>query len=130
MDGYQPQGFYLLHRIGLLMASLMLGLIVLELVRRGRLKERYALLWLGTAGGTLLLGIFPDFIAYASRLLHFQYLTFVFAVSFLFMLTLVLSFSVVLSRQAERTRELAQEVALLEQRVASLEREKTGAASD
>jgi hypothetical protein len=46
------------------------------------------------------------------------------------MLTLLLSFSVILSRQAERTRELAQEVALLEQRVASLEREKTGAARD
>ena len=126
MDGYQPQGFYFSHRVGLLLASLILGLAVLELVRRGRLKERYALLWLGTAGGTLLLGVFPDFIVYASKLLHFQYLTFIFAVSFLFMLGLVLTFSVVLSRQTERTRELAQEVALLEQRIASLERERPG----
>ena len=34
--------------------------LILELVRRGRLKERYALLWLATALFTLFLGVFPD----------------------------------------------------------------------
>lgn len=114
-------GFYDSHRYGLLFASVALMALVLELVRRGRLKERYALLWLATSGASLLIGFFPAIIVRMSTFLHVQYLTLVYLLSFLFLLLMVLVFTVVLSRLGEHNRLLAQEVALLSERLKLLE---------
>ena len=115
-------GFLLVHRVGLLTVSLVLAGLVFELVRRGALKERYALLWLGVSGLGLLVGIFPGIIERLSLWLEFQYLTVFYTASFLFLLLLVLVFTVVISRLSERSRALAQELALLANRVETLER--------
>lgn len=114
-------GFYDSHRYGLLVASVVLMALVLELVRRGRLKERYALLWLATSGGSLLMGFFPAIIVRMSTFLQVQYLTLVYLLSFLFLLLMVLVFTVVVSRLGEHNRLLAQEVALLSERLKLLE---------
>ena len=114
-------GFYAAHRYGLLSLSLVLMALVLELVRRGRLKERYALLWLATSAASLFIGIFPSIIVKISNILHFQYLTLVYILSFLFLLLMVLIFTIVVSRLGEHNRVLAQEVALLSQRLKIIE---------
>jgi len=111
----------LAHRIGLPVVSLILVAIVLELVRRGHLKERYALLWLATSAFGLAVGIFPQIIVTLSHWLRFQYLTVLFVLSFVFILGLVLAFSVIISTLNERNRMLTQEVALLANQVARLE---------
>lgn len=95
--------------------------VVLELVRRSHLKERYALLWLGAALGGLCVGVFPQAVVWFSNAFGFQYLTVFYITSFLFLLLLVLVFTVVISKLSERNRDLAQEVALLSHRVARLE---------
>jgi len=115
-------GFYLSHRIGLLLVSIIFMVTVLELVRRSHLKERYALLWLAAAACGLTVGLFPQSIVWFSQFFGFQYLTVFYVTSFLFLLLLVLAFTVVISKLSERNRELAQEVALLAHRVARLER--------
>lgn len=120
-NGMGQIGFYPAHRIGLFVASLLLALAVFELVRRGRLKERYALLWLGVSAAGLVVGVFPQLIVWFSLTFNFQYLTVVYAFSFLFLLAIVLTFSVIISRLTERNRDLAQEVALLNARVQRLE---------
>jgi len=121
MTGYEQVGIQLQHRIGILALSMLLMLLVLDLVRRGWLKERYALLWLGTAGLSLLVGAFPGVIVAAANVFHFQYLTVLFSVYFVFTLGLIMSFSVVISRLADRNRELTQELALLAHTVERLE---------
>jgi hypothetical protein len=122
MAGYEQLGLQTVHRIGILALSVILVLLVLELVRRGHLKERYALLWLATAAGSLVVGIAPTIITRLAYVFQFQYLTVLFAMYFLFTLGLVLSFSVVISQLSERNRELTQEVALLAQTVEKLEK--------
>lgn len=114
-------GFYWSHRVGLLLISLGFVLLVLELVRREHLKERYALLWLAAAACGLGVGLFPGVITWTSSVFGFQYLTVFYVGSFLFLLLLVLAFTVVISKLSERNRTLAQEVALLAQRVEQLE---------
>ncbi len=121
MSDISEIGFYAAHRFGLLVISAALMAAILELVRRGHLKERYALLWLSAAGAGLAVGAFPGIIVRLSAWLRFQYLTLVFALSFVFLLLLVLVFTVVISRLSERNRSLAQEIALLSQRVDRLE---------
>jgi len=123
VNGAEQYGFQTAHRVSLLVLSVMLLGLVLELVRRGRLKERYALLWLAAAGTSLLIGAVPGVIERLAQVLHVQYLTIVFGISFLFMLGIVLGFSVVISRLSERSRELAQEVALLEHRINRTEKQ-------
>ena len=120
-DTTEMIGFYLSHRIGLLLVSVTFMAVVLELVRRSHLKERYALLWLGAALFGLLLGLFPQAIVWFSQTVGFQYLTVFYVISFVFLLMLVLAFTVVISKLTERNRELAQEVALLSHRVTRLE---------
>ncbi len=110
------------HRFALLGVSVLLLILVLEVVRRGMLKERYALLWLAVACTGLIFGIFPSLIVWTARLLHFQYVTLLFALSFAFLLGIVLSFSIIISRQTERTRALTQEVALLASQLKELEK--------
>lgn len=115
-------GFYWSHRVGLLLVSLGFMLLVLELVRRAHLKERYALLWLAAAACGLGVGLFPRVITWTSAAFGFQYLTVFYVGSFLFLLLLVLAFTVVISKLSERNRTLAQEVALLSRRIEALER--------
>lgn len=114
-------GFYWSHRVGLLLVSLAFMILVLELVRREHLKERYALLWLAAATCGLAVGFFPGLITWTSAHLGFQYLTVFYVGSFLFLLMLVLAFTVVISKLSERNRTLAQEIALLARRVEELE---------
>lgn len=121
-------GLYGSHRIALLILSVALLLLVLELVRRNLLRERYALLWLATSLVGLVVGLFPNLIVQFSNWMRFQYLTALFFLTFIFVLALVLAFSVVLSRQSERNRRLAQEVALLQHRLRRLERRNAGSA--
>lgn len=121
-NGIGQHGFYALHRAGLLLLSLALVLLVLELVRRGHLKERYALLWLSVSACGLALGFFPGIIVRISLLFGFQYLSVVSLFAFLFLLLLVLAFTVVISRLSERSRRLAQELALLSRRIEDLEK--------
>ena len=115
------------HRIALLVLSVALFGLVIELVRREMLKERYALLWLGTSVVGVIIGIFPSIIEWITATLHVQLLTTLYAVSFMYTLGIVLAFSVIISRQIERNRILAQEVALLANRLDKLEENRNNA---
>ena len=114
------------HRIAITALSVVLFALVVELVRREYLKERYALLWLGTAGVGLVIGIFPGLIASAADAVHFQLVTTLFVVSFIYVLGIILGFTVIISRLAERNRRLAQDVALLAHRVQRMEENRSG----
>lgn len=123
----QPlMGLQISHRVGLAALSLLLLLLVLELVRRDLLKERYALLWMAAALAGLTIGVYPDIIVIFSNLFSFQYLTVLFVLSFVFLLGVVLAFTVVISRLVEHNRRLTQEVALLAHAVRELEKRREG----
>ena len=121
MEEIQQFGIQPSHRIAIMILSVILFGLVLELVRRDFLKERYALLWLGTSAVGLVFGILPGLIGLLARILHFQMVTMLFFVSFLYGLGIVLSFSVIISKLSERNRRLAQDIALLGNRLERLE---------
>ena len=94
--------------------AIMLG-VVLELVRRRRLVERYALVWMLVTVALLVLAIWNQLLSRAADLLGIAvpsnalFLA-AFAVAFL----LLLHFSVITTRLSEETKILAQEVARLD----------------
>ena len=101
-----------------ILGSVLLLLVVLEMVRRRRLMERYALLWLLSA--VVLLGL----AAWRNGLVHISHAIGIiyppnalFFVAFGFVLLLLLHFSSAVSRLSDQTKVLAQRLALLEERV-------------
>lgn len=93
--------------------SILLLVTVFELIRRGRLKEEYSLLWLLSGVVILIFSIFPNLLLIISQALGMFYLTVLFVISFLFLLLIVLHFSTVISRLSERNKELTQELSIL-----------------
>jgi hypothetical protein len=92
--------------------------LVIELIRRGRLKERYSLLWLFAGIVLLILSLSRRLLEYLSHLLGIFYPpSFLFLIAFLFLLLITLHFSVVISGLSEKNKKLAQELALLKHEV-------------
>jgi hypothetical protein len=90
-------------------------LVVLELVRRRRLVERYALLWMLAALGLVVLAVWRDLLDIAADLLGIaDPPNALFIVAFGIAYLLLLHFSVATSRLSEETKILAQEVARLD----------------
>ena len=103
-------------------ASLVLLFGVLELVRRRRLREKYALLWILTAIVLLVLSVWRDAVSSIATALGVSYgPTVLFAVGALFVLVVLLHYSTVISALTDRTVTLAQKIASLEQRIEQLE---------
>ncbi|RDI74294.1 putative conserved protein (DUF2304) [Gaiella occulta] len=102
-------------------ASLLLLLVVLELIRGRRLKEKYALLWLVTGIVLLVLSAWRDGLNTIAGWLGVATYppAILFAVATLFVIVVLLYYSTVLSRLADQNTILAQRVALLEQRLSA-----------
>ena len=87
--------------------------IIIELIRQNRLKEHYAIIWLLTAVSICVFGIWPDSINIISRIVRLHHLTTLFMVAFLFLLAIVLHFTLAISQLFDRNKRLTQEVAWL-----------------
>lgn len=110
------------HRIQIIAiaATLALFLLVFELVRRRRLMERYAFLWLLSSVILMGLAIWTGLLERFSQLLGIIYPpNALFLVAFVFVLALLLHFSLAISRLSEETKVLAQHVARLDHELRS-----------
>ena len=87
--------------------------IIIELIRQNRLKEHYAIIWLLTAASVFVFGIWPNSINIISRIVRLHHLTTLFMVAFLFLLAIVLHFTLAISQLFDRNKRLTQEVAWL-----------------
>ncbi len=103
-------------RAQILVALVILGTIVFlfRLLRRGQLRSKYVLLWSVIAVGLLPLAVVPDILVPISDAVGIDYepATVLFAAS-AFLFLLVVHFSWEISRLEDRTRTLAEELALL-----------------
>lgn len=112
--GYHPS---LTTRMVPLAFALIVLLITVEMIRRRKLREEYALLWLGTSVALMVLAVFPKMVIWLQDTLGVNYLTIVALGSFLFLSMIMVHFAIVISRQAEEIRQLAQKLALMNQKM-------------
>jgi hypothetical protein len=104
------------------LASVALLGIVIELIRSRKLRERYALLWLATAGVILFFAAWRTGLHRLSDVLGIAYPpNALFVLAMLFMLVLLLHFSTVISKLSDRTTVLTQRLALMEERLREVE---------
>ncbi|MGH2955023.1 MAG: DUF2304 family protein [Solirubrobacterales bacterium] len=98
-----------------LVATVAIFLFVLDLVRRRRLAERYALLWMLAAIALLVLAIWTDGLEVIADAMGIEEpANAIFILAFGVVFGLLLNFSVATSRLSEETKILAQEVARLD----------------
>jgi hypothetical protein len=102
--------------------SIFVLLITLESIRRTRLQERYALLWVATAFMLLLCAIFPQAVNLFRAITGMQYDTAVAAVAFTFLALLAFHFSTSMSAMESDRDKIAQKLAVLEARLKELEK--------
>ena len=95
-------------------AALMLLFFVVELLRRGILRERFAALWLSVSALLILVALFPSLLGRAATALGFQVSSnLLFFTSILFLLLVCVQLSFEVSRLEARSRRLAEDLALL-----------------
>jgi hypothetical protein len=100
--------------LAVVMTAVMVG-VVLELVRRRLLSERYALLWMVVALLLLVLAVWTELLSWLTDLVGIQVpANFLFLAAFGVGFLLLLHFSVANTRLSEETKILAQEVARLD----------------
>jgi hypothetical protein len=106
-------------------ATLGLLILVFDLVRRRRLLERYALVWMAVTILLLMLSAWAGLLDRVADAIGISYPpSALFAAAFGFVIVLLLHFSVAVSRLTDQSRMLAQRLALLEHRLARQEREQ------
>jgi hypothetical protein len=97
------------------LATAVMFVVVIELVRRRRLIERYALLWMLVALALLVLALWDELLAWGSGLLGIEVpANALFLAAFAIGFLLLLNFSVVISRLSDQVKTLAQETARLD----------------
>ena len=99
-------------------AAALLLLVIFELIRRRRLQERYALLWILTGLVILVLALWRGLLGTLSDTVGIAYPpSALFVLAAFFILLVLLHYSTVISKLSDQNRILAQRLALLEHEV-------------
>lgn len=118
------------HVLGLV-GSLVTLAVVLDMLRRQRLREKYAVLWVAVALGVLVVAIFPGVLYGAAELVGVEVPAhLLFFATALLLLVVSVQHSYELGRLEERSRTLAEEVALLRLELARTQRSEQEPTAD
>ena len=103
------------NQIVALTVSIGMLILIIELVRRRKLREEYSWLWLLTVSTIFLLSLWFGLLKWITHLIGALVpSSTIFMLAFVFLIFISLHFSVVLSKLTHRNIELAQKFALLE----------------
>lgn len=87
---------------------------ILEMVRRRRLREEYSILWLAGSVIILVFSLKRDWLEWASNKAGIFYPpSFLFLIGMLFILLILIHFSIIISKLYQMNKKMAQELALL-----------------
>ena len=106
-----------------IITSLVTLIFIIDLLRRGVLKEKYAALWLIVAGTALILSVFPGLLRTVTDLLGVEIpANLLFFVTIVVLVLVSVQLSYELSRHEAQIRRLAEEVALQQDELDALRR--------
>lgn len=119
------------QRVEVIILAVVVCALIFELIRRKRMMERYALLWLAAGVTVLVLGLWKGLLSTLSHAVGIYYPPSVlFAVAFLFVLVMLVHFSMTVSRLSDQNTILAQRLALLQERLEEQPSEPSDADGD
>lgn len=96
--------------------SVILILVVLLFVRKGKITIKYSLVWLGSTFILLILSIFPSVLSWLTKIIGIQVASnLIFALIIGILLIVCISLTIIVSSQTEKIKLLIQEVSLLKE---------------
>ena len=102
--------------------SIIYLLSIVWLIRGKRIREEYSLIWLVFGVAFLVLSIWREGLDYISQLLGVAYPpTAIFLIFFMAIFLIMIQFSLIISRLSRNNSKLAQDQALLKQKIEDLE---------
>jgi hypothetical protein len=106
------------QRVEVIALAVVICVLIFELVRRKHMMERYAILWLVAGATVLVLALWQGLLTTLSHAVGIYYPpSALFAVTFLFVLVMLVHFSTTVSRLSDENKVLAQRLALVQQRL-------------
>ncbi|MBU1205380.1 MAG: DUF2304 domain-containing protein [Proteobacteria bacterium] len=109
---------FLHQKIFAIVASILIMMIVVELVRRRRLREEYSWLWLLTGAVIILLVVWYDLLVFITHLIGaIAPTTTLFIFGLLFLMLISLHYSMQISKLSHQIKEMAQQLTLLKGQV-------------
>lgn len=106
------------QKIFAIVASFLIMLVVVELVRRRKLREEYSWLWLLTGGIIILFVVWYDLLLFVTHLIGaIAPTTTLFIFALLFLMLISLHYSIQISKLSHQVKDLAQQLTLLKGRV-------------
>ncbi len=115
-SGISDQRIQLFSIIG----SFALLFFILSLIKKKRLKEEYALLWIGASIVFATFSIFRPALEYLASFLGIHYAPTALLLMLIMAITIILiHYSTVISKLSEQTKRLTQEIALLRHEITS-----------
>lgn len=109
-------------QISMLVGSFVFLIIILLLLKKGKLNVQYSIIWLLSAGVMILFAAFPYLLAVLRDIFGIQMPSnLVFIMLFAFVLLLLLSLSTIVTGFSKKIKTLAQTQALLEKRLRETE---------
>ena len=113
------------------MIAIILLLFILDLVRRRRLREEYSWLWLLAGIFFLLTAAWPGFSRLVAKIIGSDRATEAFTfLGFLFLVLILIQYSVRLSKITTRLKDLAQQIAILDRELMHLSEMMNGNRED
>ena len=110
---------FLHQKIFAILVSILIMAIVVELVRRRKLREEYSWLWLLTGMTIILLVSWYDLLVLLTSLIGaIAPTTTLFIFALLFLMIISLHYSIQISKLSQQVKELGQQLALLQNQVA------------
>lgn len=109
--------FTLVHRIIPAIVAVIIVVAVVELIRRRKLREEYAMLWLLASAVLLIFAVYPKLLWLLQKWLGVFYLTIMVLGSFFFLMLLTLRLGISISRLTDDSRQIAQRLSLLERKL-------------
>jgi hypothetical protein len=100
------------------LAAITMFVCILELIRRRKLKERFAILWLFAAIILIIFSLWGRLLEILAKIMGIYYPPLVLIpIIILIAVVLFIYFSIIVSDQSEKIKTLAQKIALLEEEI-------------
>lgn len=105
------------------LAAIVVLVFIIDLLRRGVLREKYAVLWIFVSGVAIIFALFPDTLEWITQRAGVNYQSnMIFFLTIMLLVLVSVHLSYELSRHEARIRRLAEEVALLDEEMQQLRR--------
>ncbi len=108
-----------------ILAALFILVLIIELVRRRKMREEYSFLWIITGVIILILTIWDNLLVFLSKLIGAGFLTTtIFLFGFIFLMLVSIHFSIKFSTLTSRIEKLAQQLAILKHKIDKLSKKR------